>query len=127
MNFKKIFILLLVFLVIVFVGYAFLKPAKTEQTSSNSVPSPFSNSVSKVDNQVIDSENETTNTIQNSQDEPDTSNLTLAEKKLSEMTLDQKIGQLFIVRPDSLNAKTTIGSNTRKSFKSISCRRNCFI
>ena len=97
MNLKKII------LIILFLGYKFLKPSKTEQTIANSVSD-------------IENENIVTTPEQ-----------TLAEQKLSEMTLDEKIGQLFMVRPEAFEISTKINTNTRNYFKSISSRRNCFI
>ena len=102
MNFKKLILIIIIILILLFLGYKFFKPIKTEQTVANS----------------------TNNTIQNVTEniEP-----TLAEKKLLEMTLEEKIGQLFIVRPEAFEVSTEINSNTRNYFKSISCRWNCLI
>lgn len=111
MKFKKFFFVILIIVILAlafyFLYYKNYKNSKTEKTSSNSVSIADTSSENVVEDEV-----------------PPAPAKTPAEEKLSQMTLDEKIGQLFIVRPESLNVSTEVTDATRKLFKSISCWRN---
>ena len=89
----------------------------------------MSNSTSNLENENENKKSENSeNTNQTDQsDQTEINEEESIEEKLSKMTLYEKIGQLFIVRPDSLDVTTVTKSNTRKYFKKISCWRNCSI
>ena len=115
MHSKKSIIpkIIILFLGLLAVIYIFFSPIKTEETSSNAVTSNTSKGASEntVSNENISTDNETVqNTV--TEEVPETPKDPV-EEKLSQMTLDEKIAQIFIIRPESIGSTTELSEDTK--------------
>ena len=125
MHYKKSIIpkIIILFLGLLAVIYIFFRPVKTEETSSNAVNS--NTTEKQVENATQNEAAVEEQPVQNTVTE-ETPKDPIAEK-LSQMTLEEKVGQLFIVRPDSLNSKTVLSDETKTLLEQYPVRWNSFI
>lgn len=115
MHYKKSIIpkIIILFLGLLAVIYIFFRPVKTEETSSNAVNSNTSKGANEnsISNENIAIDNETgQNTV--TEEVPETPKNPV-EEKLSQMTLDEKIAQIFIIRPESIGSTTELSEDTK--------------
>ena len=115
MHSKKIIITIFIaFIICTILGYIFVYSTKTTETSTNSISNT---EIENIKEESVNKEQLIQNTNQKNITEKNSSKNTTTEsqvdEKISNMTLDEKIGQLFIVRPDSLKTKTQLTEETK--------------